>query len=168
MFMDASVRARVEGLVAEACIELFSAYGHDLAPATDVLEFQDDLVLSAVIGFSGGGLRGTCLVATNQGLLRSSCPVFCRARDWVGEIANQLIGRMKNKLRVYDVSLSLNVPRLIAGTNLEELDKGIRYRFSCDYGAIAATLDVLIAPGFVLKQRDAEEALIQEGDFTLL
>jgi hypothetical protein len=77
---------------------------------------------------------------------------------------------MKNKLRSYDVSLSLNVPRLIAGSGLQELDHGVRYRFSCDYGAIAACLDVLITPGFVLKVREADEseALVQEGDFTLL
>jgi hypothetical protein len=148
--MDASVKARVDGLAAEACIELFGAYGHDLAPATDVLDFQDDLVLSAVIGFGGGGLRGTCLVATNQGLLRSSCPVFCRARDWVGEIANQLIGRLKMKLLRNDVDVMLTTPLAFCGVQLtpSPLSTARPQAFVCSTGFVTVWLEIDVARTF--------------------
>ena len=74
---------------------------------------------------------------------------------------------MKNKLRAYDVSLGINVPRIIAGPQVKELDAGLRYRFSCDFGALSATLDVLTAAGFVLEQHEPDQTLVQEGGFTL-
>ena len=166
-----------------ACVELMAEYGLTAYPAEAPVQGQVPSeapvsVLVAGVDFKGHELRGTVALWATRTVIaettRSAVGLGATEEDlpdWACELANQLIGRMKNKLRSYDVSLSLNVPRLIAGSGLKDLDHGIRYRFSCDYGAIAACLDVLITPGFVLKEREADEtaeALIQEGDFTLL
>jgi hypothetical protein len=165
-----------------ACVELMAEYGLTAHPAGVLVHAQVPSeppvsVLVAGVDFNGHELRGTvALWATRAVIAETTRGVVGLGAtedelpDWTCELVNQLIGRMKNKLRAYDVSFRLNVPRLIAGSGLRELDHGIRYRFSCDYGAIAACLDVLITPGFVLRPREADETaepLVQEGDFTL-
>jgi hypothetical protein len=163
-----------------ACVELMAEYGltaHSAEAQAPPTSEPPVSVLVAGVDFKGHELRGTVALWATRAVIaettRAAVGLGATEEDlpdWACELANQLIGRMKNKLRSYDVSLSLNVPRLIAGSGLQELDHGVRYRFSCDYGAIAACLDVLITPGFVLKVREADEseALVQEGDFTLL
>jgi len=157
-----------------SCVELMADYGLHAelspAPAPQTSE-PPQSVLVAGVDFMGNELRGTVTLWATQTVIAETtraAPGMSPTDDlpeWTCELANQLIGRMKNKLRVYDVALTLNVPRLIP--NAPESNLGVRYRFSCDYGAIAACLDVLLAPGFVLKAREIEEALIQEGEFTL-
>lgn len=159
-----------------SCVELMADYGLEAQPSLAPNPSEPPIsVLVAGVDFKGNELRGTvALWATKTVFAETTrgAPGLNAAPDdlpdWACELANQLVGRMKNKLRNYDVSLSLNVPRLIAGPGLNALDEGIRYRFSCEFGAIAACLDVLITPGFLLEERASGEALIQEGDFELL
>jgi hypothetical protein len=166
-----------------SCVELMAEYGLTAHPTQAQAQPQAASeppvsVLVAGVDFKGNELRGTVALWATRTVIaettRGAVGLDATDQDlpdWTCELANQLIGRMKNKLRSYDVSLSLNVPRLIAGSGLQELGHGVRYRFSCDYGALAACLDVLITPGFVLKQRHVDEtaeALVEEGDFTLL
>jgi hypothetical protein len=160
-----------------SCVELLAEYGLDAQPSTASLGPSDAPVslLVAGVDFRGRELRGTVALWAAQSVIAETTRAAPGMKgdehdlaDWTCELANQLIGRMKNKLRAYDVALSLNVPRLILGPGREELERGIRYRFSCDFGSIAASLDVLIAPGFVLKERVIEESLVHEGEFTLL
>jgi hypothetical protein len=50
---------------------------------------------------------------------------------------------------------------------VSELDQGVQHRFSCDFGTVAAYLDVLLSAGFVLNETVRVEPLAQEGEFTL-
>ena len=93
-----TVSGRVGALVAEACVELFGAYGVLLSPVEAGLDEGDENVMSGVMGFVGTRLRGTCLLSSAKSTLDASCPAGNRARDWIGELTNQLVGRLKTKL----------------------------------------------------------------------
>ena len=157
-----------------SCVELLADYGLAARPAQGDSQ-QDPLsTLVAGVDFSGRAVRGTVALSAAKRVILQTVHAAAgldanasNLPDWTCELANQLLGRVKNKLRVYEVSLNMNVPRLLAGAELKELDAGICYRFSCDFGALSASLDVMTAPGLVLQRREPEAPLAQEGDFLL-
>jgi chemotaxis protein CheX len=158
----------------QACVELMENYGIDARPRVQETSSEPPVsVLVAGVDFNGRELRGTVALWAAQSVVLETTrqapglgdnPALS---DWTCELTNQLAGRMKNKLRNYGVSLNVNVPRLLRGGAVSELEQGLQHRFSCDFGTLSAYLDVLIAPGFVLKEAEASEPLKQEGDFTI-
>jgi hypothetical protein len=43
--------------------------------------------------------------------------------DWGGELGNRIVGRMKSRLRAYNLELALNVPSVIRAQDLENLSR---------------------------------------------
>ena len=78
-----------------------------------------------------------------------------------------MIGRLKNKLRSYEVSFNVNSPRWLQIFPVAELERALRRRFICDGGTFSGYLDVLIAPGFVFVPRASDAPVAQEGDLVL-
>jgi hypothetical protein len=111
-------------LAASACTELFGAYGVTLERSPAVWRESEERRLCGVIGFVGRRVRGTCLLAANHEPLAESCPPEGRVRDWVGELANQLLGRLKSKLLTRGIEVALTTPIVIAGVKLEPLPRG--------------------------------------------
>jgi CheY-specific phosphatase CheX len=125
MFIEnESLSVRMGALVASACEELFSAYGVELTATGDRWELSDDPVLSGVMGFVGAQLRGTCLLAGAAETLAATCPEGGRARDWVGELTNQLVGRLKTKLLTRGVEVALTTPIILSGARLQPVPRG--------------------------------------------
>ena len=89
------------------------------------------------------------------------------AADWTCELVNQLIGRLKNKLRAYNVSFNVNTPRMLVMFPVAELERALRSRFVSDRGSFAGYLDVMIAPGFAFVDSAPEAPLVDEGDLVL-
>lgn len=157
-----------------SCVELMQNYGIEaLSPSSVTASEQPVEVLVAGVDFKGRELRGTVALWASRSVLRETtrqAPGLgenAPLQDWTCELTNQLAGRMKNKLRNYGVSLNVNVPRLLHGTDVTELEQGLQHRFSCDFGTLSAYLDVLIAPGFVLTEIPQSEPLKNEGEFTV-
>ncbi|HET9934421.1 MAG TPA: chemotaxis protein CheX [Polyangiaceae bacterium] len=157
-----------------SCVELMQNYGIEARPrGPEAASEAPVAVLVAGVDFKGRELRGTVALWAAQSVLRETtrkAPGLgenAPLQDWTCELTNQLAGRMKNKLRPYGVSLHVNVPRLLHGSDVTELETGLQHRFSCDFGSLSAYLDVLIAPGFVLTEGEPTEPLKQEGDFTV-
>ena len=176
---DASARnyAILDQLLRDCCVELMADYGLPatlVAPAA-VHEPAVDVSVAA-IDFSGRDLRGTIgLRMTSSVVLETyraavGVPVAessADASDWTCELVNQLIGRLKNKLRSYQVSFNVNTPRLLATFPVAELEGALRSRFVSDRGAFAGYLDVMIAPGFAFVDSPPEVPLVDEGDLVL-
>ncbi|MGC4087076.1 MAG: chemotaxis protein CheX [Polyangiaceae bacterium] len=158
-----------------SCVELMETYGITARPREPSQGGSDApaSVLVAGVDFKGRELRGTVALWAAQSVVKEttrSAPGLgedAALPDWTCELTNQLAGRVKNKLRNYGVSLNVNVPRLLHGADVNELEQGLQHRFSCDFGCLSAYLDVMIAPGFVLKEDVAVEPLKNEGDFTV-
>lgn len=122
----ATGRGVVDCLLQGALVELFAAYGVALAPLPRDGRQQPELVpsLSAVIGFtaSPGGAW-----ANTRGQLTLSVPgpvldgmerrpaLGVRPEDWVRELVNQLMGRVKNRFLPYGARLQAGIPSSIGG-----------------------------------------------------
>ena len=139
-------------ICAACCIELFAAYGIALKPGAPEFADSDETLLCGVMGFAGGSVRGTCLLAANRAPIELSSPSKNRTRDWIGELTNQLLGRLKRKIVRHDLDILLTTPLVLSGVHLRPLprvDLAPRV-FSAGSGSILVWVEVEAAAGFSL------------------
>lgn len=123
MFVEKSEMTRaIQDLAGAACVELLKAYGVSLTPSQSWVE-SEELMFSGVMGFVGESVRGTCLLAAPQGTVEAAAPKQAGARDWVGELANQLVGRLKVKLMARGATIALSTPVVLRGVKLSPLPR---------------------------------------------
>ena len=115
---------------------------------------------TGIIGFSGDLIRGSFAVTCQAGLLNHTHPnVGMRMPveeadrvDWLGEIANQLLGRIKNLTLEYSVNFSLSAPSVVKGQALEVVGQDKRMitvsHFTCDSHPLTMTMICTINPNF--------------------
>jgi CheY-specific phosphatase CheX len=163
MSNDLDPQQVLEQLTAAACQDLFARYGVAVKQVSDVEEpLSPDFLLCSVIGFSGRDLRGTLVLALTETLTGLSNPVARAARaagahdhdpaqrDWVGELSNQLLGRVKIELLRHGVEIYLNLPAVLRGKHLAPLPR-IELKplkFTLEGGAVAVWVEVETRPGF--------------------
>lgn len=113
----------VETIAREACANLFQAYGVSLEVVDPNRPVDDKLLLTSVIGFTGPGLRGTCILTSTEVPLRESNPTAGSLRDWIAELSNQLIGRIKNQLLRHGAEVYVTTPVVMRGEHLAPLPR---------------------------------------------
>jgi CheY-specific phosphatase CheX len=130
--MNQSEWHRVSWMLVEGATSLLRAFGTEVRydPAGDSARPPADGML-AVIGFGGRSFRGSLVVSASPGLLVRSCPVACagnelQQQDWLGELANQLLGRLKAQLLGHGIAIELGTPTTVAGLELR-----VRPRSDC-------------------------------------
>src|SRR5687768_4791165 len=110
MFIETAETTRaIQDLASAACVELMLAYGVPLTPATGWAESEEPM-LCGVMGFVGDSVRGSCLLSAAVHAVEAAAPQGAAARDWVGELANQLVGRLKAKLMQRSATIALSTP----------------------------------------------------------
>jgi hypothetical protein len=146
--------ALVTNMAAAAWIELMAAYGVKLSTATVGWEVRpEEEVLFGVIGFGGKGVRATCLLGAEQTLVDASCRVTSRPRDWIAELANQLIGRVKMKLLTCGVSVTMTTPLALSGVHVTPLPRLGQdpLAFTSERGTALIWLEIETEEQFVLR-----------------
>jgi hypothetical protein len=159
----------------DACLELMTEYG--LSAILQASRGPEPLAAnaaSATVDFQGPDLRGTIGLTMTPSVVaktyraaigESILPDSPAAVDWTCELVNQLIGRVKNKLRNYQVTFNVSTPQL--RPSFESSEGALRNRFVCDHGSFAGYLDVMIAPGLTLVSSPPSTPLIDEGELLL-
>jgi hypothetical protein len=138
----------IDDLVFDCCRELFSAYQLDVVPR-DRSEFPatEQLAVCGVMGFGGKAIRGALV------------------------LANQLMGRVKNRLLALGVEIWLATPAGLSGDNLTPAPGKLRAPqvFAAANGFVCVWIDCEYTDGFELPGVPAPnvEAAIPEGE-TLL
>jgi hypothetical protein len=162
------VASQITELLAGSCVELFSAYGVNLRANGSAWGTTNEPLLSGVIGFVGARVRGTCLLASTTGPITASCPPGGRDRDWVGELTNQLMGRLKSKLVARDLGVELSTPIILSGVRIQPLPKATLEPtvLSSEHGSVLVWLEIETAQGFVLGA-EREGLSGAEGDVLL-
>ncbi|HET7539518.1 MAG TPA: chemotaxis protein CheX [Polyangiaceae bacterium] len=143
----------IADLTGECCVDLFAAYGVNLLSAkTAEFIVSDEVLLSGVIGFVGPTLRGTCLLVGNRSPIELSSPQKEHTRDWVGELTNQLVGRLKRKFLGFGLEVALTTPVVLSGLHLRPMPRGklLPRVFSTESGSIMVWVEVECEPGFEL------------------
>lgn len=157
--------ARITSMTAQACVELLKDYGVMLTPGSIAWQGTSlEPVFFGVIGFVGNGVRGTCLLGAQQRLVEASCRAGNRPRDWIAELSNQLIGRVKMKLLACGVSVRVTTPLALSGVQLTPLPRlGLEpMAFNSERGDALVWLELETESDFALH---AEQPLsIEPGD----
>lgn len=145
-------RQTLENLLVECAAALFSAYNRPLTYSGITTSGSETFVLSGVIGFAGSDMRGTLLLAMTGGLLEDLSPTPASMRDWIAELSNQLLGRIKNQLLRYRTEIYATTPSVLRGELLTPLPRTSLpgHRFESPRGVACIWLDVEIRDGFSL------------------
>lgn len=105
----------IAGVVETCCQDLFAAHGVDL-----LFEFREtfkrevDIGVTGVIGFFSDEIRGNIALEPHDAIIEATRPSK-RSSDWLGELSNQLMGRIVNKMRQYGVRAEMNTPVILRG-----------------------------------------------------
>jgi CheY-specific phosphatase CheX len=155
----------VENLAEEACLSLFEAYGVQLERVESAqTPPTGERSLTGIIGFTGNGITGMCLVAATEEPLIASNPANGSLRDWVAELSNQLAGRLKHKLLTQGAEVYITTPIVLRATRIEPLPrrKLVPRGFSAHDGSVSLWVEVEVTPEFQLVP--TEEVPVAEGE----
>jgi CheY-specific phosphatase CheX len=164
------VQKVVEAFASEACVSLFHAYEVSLTAVDAEAPLAFPIVLTGVIGFTGPGLRGTCIVASTEGPLRQSNPTDGSLRDWIAELANQLVGRVKNHLLRGGADVYVTTPVVMRGEHLAPLPRFVlkpQAFATPEGGRVFLWVEVEAKPDFELSEVRQSSAPVAEGDALL-
>ena len=164
--------AIIETTVSESCISLFEDYSLPLRRVTtgQVDDEDAELLYCGVVGFSGEQMRGSLLLATSREPLGRTSPTNDASfREWIAELANQLLGRVKNKLIPRGVTLHLSTPIVLRGQHLAPIPHAtlVPFAFRCEGGFVCVWFDAELAQGVDLSQVEESAGLINEGESML-
>jgi len=168
MIEDFALTRQVATLAREACEELFEAYGVALEPASEQRGTATHM-LCGVIGFVGTGIRGSCMLVGHDAPILASCPEGGGCRDWIGELTNQLAGRVKSKFLAFGVEVQLSTPVGLSGVALRPLPRS-ELGPSCYHahgGDVVVWVEVDSEPAFVLGFTETPTARRAEGEVVL-
>lgn len=158
----------VESLISESCISLFSDYSLPLKRAESKTESSDtSLLYCGVVGFTGEQMRGAILLATTREPLGRTSPVSDTSfREWIAELSNQLLGRVKNKLMSRGVLLHMSTPVVLRGQHLTPLTANELKPlvFECEGGVVCVWMDAEIVGGIDLNVEQSDTGSISEGE----
>jgi len=164
-----SPRSIVDTILQSSTVQMFEAHGVTVAPlgAVPVGELQRYHEAVSLIGFEGPTFTGTLTLSLPPGLISHRAGTV--ATDWTQELANQLHGRLKNRLALFQVPLRSSLPRTMSGAALERLRRRtlseILYRFRSRHGDVTVTLDAPIHEALLAYCGSAQIA--REGDVIL-
>lgn len=150
------VPAEIERLLTRAVVRgmraLFADYGVSAETSGDKPVRPGTFPeMWARIDFDGPGIRGHVILGAAIAPLRRSRPGAGGERDWLSELINQLMGRVKNEMVRSGVQLQQGLPAIIPaeargadGANL------LQWIFAADGGVISvgieATIDHAVIP----------------------
>ena len=166
--------AALSRLLRACTAELMRSYGViGLVPAADTATADESAL--AGVDFSGSDLRGTlglqagpALVAATYEYALGKPMTQVDLEDWTCELANQLLGRLKNELlRSYGTGFSVNIPRRLWSPSTTELVNARRHRFEWDGASLCVYLDVLFAPSTQLDAQSPSEDVPDEGELLM-
>jgi len=147
----------LQALLPESCESLFADYGVELQPSTE----HQPMRMMSVIGFSAREMHGSLALAASESVVRASLPFADGCpNDWLGELANQLLGRLKNRLYKYGLELDMAVPMVLRGLELqvhgEEHGRVMRFEYASPTGPICIWMDVDFDEHLMLEEQEQE------------
>jgi len=165
--MNGEVPALFVRRVLASCVEeFFDAHGMACEIIQEGAELPpaDHVELGSIVGFRGNGVRGGLAFVAPLELIGELLPVpksiehvDAQMRDWSAEIANQLVGRLKNKLSARSVNFHVGSPVCFTG-------KAIRFVFLPDaegtslcFRASSSSVHVHLECSLALGEEDAAD-----------
>jgi hypothetical protein len=118
-------RAVFDSIIQSATVDLFHSFGIAVAPlergALPSRQVGVD-ALAALISFEGRGCVATLALmvpAATFALIKQDAVRPFAGRDWVRELTNQLLGRVKRRLLQFQISVKAGLPTILTHDMLE-------------------------------------------------
>lgn len=158
----------------EAGLSLFRAYDVAIEPADvetmEAYRTRAELTLVSVIGFAGREISGSLVLGTTAEPLERSKPRAASARDWIAELANQLLGRIKNKVMRQGIEFFAMPPAVVSGSHLAPVTSGADFRpwvFATPGGIVCLWIELTSALELHPDRALQAEEIPAEGDVIL-
>lgn len=112
-----------QGIV-KAALDLFASHGVNLTVASTLdsarsraakLTRLPEVALLGVAGFGAPNFTGYVVINANEHVLRQSNRTASSLEDWMAELSNQLLGRIKNHLLRQGVAMQRMPPMVVTG-----------------------------------------------------
>jgi CheY-specific phosphatase CheX len=171
----------VRDLLSSSVVEFFDSYGVECAalPDDEGEAAQESLELGSIVGLRGKAVRGALAFVAPVSLITDLLPVpqdeehvEIQLRDWCAEIANQVVGRLKNKLGSMTVDFDVGTPVCFTGRAIRLVflpgAEGLSLSFRAAATPVRVHLDCSI--GFECTALDAvgeDLRIAAEGDVIL-
>jgi CheY-specific phosphatase CheX len=162
----AEARALVQQIAESACMQLFEAYGVQLQRVDPNAAPTLPVCLSGLVGFSGPGIRGASILAASESPIARSNPVEGSLADWIAELANQLVGRIKNQLLRSGADVYATTPIVLPGDHIAPMRRAdiTPLVFSAEGGSVFVWIELDTQPDF---QLGMPGEVINEGEAVL-
>lgn len=128
----------INRVLRQSCEEMFAAYGaHDMrvsgSSGTWSLQAAEEKPeVAGIAPFTGSRMRGRIVIASSfkffvrvrpkdaksPALSERSSGDWLLVRDWAAELANQLLGRVKNRMSTFAIRLEVGLPTAMSGDSL--------------------------------------------------
>lgn len=159
-------------LAVDSAMALFRAYGVWASPTDPATgKTAGETRLATVTHFSAKGVSATLVLGCTIEPLRRSNRFATADGDWIGELANQLFGRMKTKLLASGLELKADSTAVAQGDQVATVlaAPDVRPTFLCgsDGGAICVSVSAQVAYDFVLSGKAPIGEILAEGQVVL-
>jgi len=95
------------------------------------------------VAFIGSGIEGAIVLGASAGPLDRSRPAVSNEWDWIAELTNQLMGRIKNEMLRAGIQLQQALPTVIAVEELRTVAAGLRpWILSASDGIVGLGIEV--------------------------
>jgi hypothetical protein len=172
---DEPTEHRLLEIFAKCTGELLALYGVKPERAIEENLAQEETAeIAAFSGFANDDLRGSYTLQGSTELFSRLHPIPPTMSprdltDWACEVVNQLVGRFRNRIRTYGISLALSVPQSALGSQLRLSSslranrKPIAYRV--EGMLLQGWLELEIRPGFKFAREPLEQKdqVLNEG-----
>ncbi len=170
--------AEIQQYLVRAATDLFAAHGvpveHTFGGSAEI----KGPAVMAVIGYAATAARGALLILTSRAIVtelepeelkRAGIPAEASLRDVLGEFANMLLGRVKNKLLAHDMIPFLTTPTTVFGDELQlpapTSGMSAWHTFATANGPLFVRFDATFDADFVLEPPDDDgDAPLAEGE----
>ncbi len=155
----------------EAAQELLEHYNVEVDnsnPQSGVIE------LVATLGFASDGVAGAIALCTSTRCAEYLVKTIAgkNGHDWLGELANQLLGRLKRRCANHGVTFAMGVPVLFKGERIAmarnlDLSRSIQLVFQTPEGSLEAWLDFKSAASIEFLAEPMQNNAPSEGEILL-
>jgi hypothetical protein len=151
-------QASLEGILAESCRDLFSAYGIDISSGGG----DAPQPLLGRIHFVGRDLSGNLTIGLDREQIKNSLPIKTDRQadleDWVRELANQLMGLVKTRLQEQGINVILSLPATVKPSTPPDGPRWpsriSQFSVSCNFAQALTSMDGVLVAEVNLKAPD--------------
>lgn len=154
----------------EAVVSLFSSYHVSVDPIALEDSGHSPASRTSRIGFVGDHIHGTLILGTTREPLTQSMPIRARDSDWIAELSNQLLGRIKNQVIRRGIEFSMSTPSTVSRRHLRKIISARDFRpwtFTTPGGVVCLWVELVVAGPIWPKIEPIDSDVAAEGDVLL-